>query len=144
MNDHIPSADDAATATPGAQVVTGKSARNAAAMMDIGNIIAIIFVPLVILWCGASMLVFAMHRHHPNPKVGHYTQWAAYRFYGVVGFFTAVAVFIPLGGWIFYLIAWLLAIAVLVPWSVRDLMRIYRDDWQDVVVPADHDTRHHD
>lgn len=143
MNDHTPSVDESVTATP--QVVSGRSARNAAAMMDIGNIVAIVVVPLVILWCGASMLVFAMNRHHPNPKVGYYTQWAAYRFYGVVGFFTAVAVFIPLGGWIFYLIAWLLAVAVLVPWSIRDLIRIFREeDWQDMEVPHDHDTRHHD
>jgi len=142
MNDHTPSVDESVTATP--QVVSGRSARNTAAIMDIGNIVAIVVVPLVILWCGASMLVFAMNRHHPNPKVGYYTQWAAYRFYGVVGFFTAVAVFIPLGGWIFYLIAWLLAVAILVPWSIRDLLRIYRDDWQDVAVAPDHDSRHHD
>ena len=36
------------------------------------------------LWLGLSMLVYAMNRHHPNPKVGHYTQQAAYRFYGVM------------------------------------------------------------
>ncbi|MCK7581443.1 MAG: hypothetical protein MZV65_41295 [Chromatiales bacterium] len=47
--------------------------------------------PLLIFWFGASMLVYALNRHHPNPKVGHYTQQAAYRFYGVTGFFVAIA-----------------------------------------------------
>ena len=71
--------------------------------------------PLLIFWFGASMLVYAMNRHHPNPKVGHYTQQAAYRFYGVTGFFVVVATFIPGGGWIWYLTAWTLAALVLIP-----------------------------
>ena len=82
------------------------------------------------------MVVYAMNRHHPNPKVGHYTQWAAYRFYGVAGFFTVVATFIP-GGELgnsltYYLIAWALAALVIIPWSIIDLVRIYRDEWVDI------------
>ena len=116
------------------KIVTGQSARRTASILDIGNIIAIIFVPLVIIWFGASMLVYAMNRHHPNPKVGHYTQWAAYRFYGVTGFFTAAATFIPGGGWEYYLIAWALAAIVIIPWSIMDLLKIRKDTWEDVVV----------
>ena len=37
------------------------------------------------------MLVYAMNRHHPNPKVGHYTQQAATRFYAVTGSMTMIA-----------------------------------------------------
>ena len=119
------------------KIVTGASARRTASVMDYGNIIAIIFVPLVIFWFGASMLVYAMNRHHPNPKVGHYTQWAAYRFYGVTGFFTAAATFIPGGGWDYYIIAWALAAAVIIPWSIWDLIKIRRDEWVDVVIEED-------
>ena len=123
-------------ATP--EIVSGSSARTAAAMMNYGNIIAIVIVPLVILWFGASMLVYAMNRHHPNPKVGHYTQHAAYRFYGVTGFFVAAATFIPGGGWESYVYAWLLAAVVIIPWSIVDLVRIYKDEWVDVPVTEEH------
>jgi len=116
------------------RVVRGSSARTAATLMNYGNIIAIVIVPLIILWCGASMLVYAMNRHHPNPKVGYYTQRAAYRFYGVAGLVTAAATFIPGGGWRYYLIAWILAAIIIVPWSILDLRRIYRDDWVDVPI----------
>ena len=122
--------------TPIGQVARGSSARTAASLMDYGNIVAIVFIPLIIFWFGASMLVYAMNRHHPNPKVGHYTQWAAYRFYGVVGFFTAAALFIPGGGWPYYIAAWILAALVIIPWSILDLIRIRRDEWVDIPLDA--------
>ncbi len=129
--------------TPGdRKLVRGSSARTAASLMDYGNIVAIILIPLVIFWFGASMLVYAMNRHHPNPKVGHYTQWAAYRFYGVTGFFTAAAMFIPGEGYLYYLYAWILAALVIIPWSILDLVRIHRDDWPDIYLdpePASED-----
>jgi hypothetical protein len=120
------------------RVARGSSARLAASIMDYGNIVVIILIPLVILWFGASMVVYAINRHHPNPKVGHYTQWAAYRFYGVTGFFTVVAFFIPggdLGNSIgYYLAAWAMAALVIIPWSILDLIRIHRDEWVDIVL----------
>ena len=85
------------------KVARGSSAKRASALMNYGNLIAILVpFPLLIFWFGASMLVYAMNRHHPNPKVGHYTQQAAYRFYGVTGFFIVIATFIPGSGWIWY------------------------------------------
>ncbi len=112
----------------GIRMVPGRKARSAAAVFNIGNIVAIIVpIPLGMLWLGMSMLVYAMNRHHPNPKVGHYTQQAAYRFYGITGFFVAAATFIPGGGWDYYLAAWALAALILVPWSILDLIRIRRD-----------------
>ncbi len=109
-------------------------------MMDWGNLVAIVIpVPFVILWFGGSMLVYAMNRHHPNPRVGHFTQQAAYRFYGVVGFFTAVATFFPGGSgdawWMPYLVSWGLAALVLVPWTIFDLLRIYREPWSEMALP---------
>lgn len=123
-------------------VARGSSARTAATLMNYGNIIALIFPPLIIFWFGASMLVYAMNRHHPNPKVGHYTQQAAYRFYGVTGFFLAAATFIPGGGWNYYLIAWALAAVIIIPWSILDLVRIYKDEWIDIPLEegADNET----
>lgn len=115
--------------------VSGRGARWASAVFNFGNMAAILIpLPIGLLWLGASMVVYAMNRHHPNPKVGHYTQQAAYRFYGVVGFFVAVATFFPGQDWTYYLYAWALAAAVLLPWSMLDLVRIYRDEWQDLVL----------
>ncbi len=117
------------------KVARGSSARRAAALMNYGNIISILVpFPLLIFWFGASMLVYAMNRHHPDPKVGHYTQQAASRFYGVTGFFIVIATFIPGDGWFWHLIAWIVALSILVPWSIVDLRRIYRDQWMDIAL----------
>ena len=112
------------------KVARGSSAKRAAALMNYGNLIAILVpFPLLIFWFGASMLVYAMNRHHPNPKVGHYTQQAAYRFYGITGFFVTIATFIPGNGWIWHLIV---AALILIPWSILDLRRIAKEEWVDI------------
>ncbi|HMW31274.1 hypothetical protein [Plasticicumulans sp.] len=122
--------------TPVGKVLRASESRRAAGMLNIGNIVAILLpVPLLIFWFGASMLVYAMNRHHPDKRVGHYTQQAAYRLYGVTGFFTAAATFIPGGGWTWYIVAWVAAALVLIPWSVLDLRRIRREDWADIILP---------
>jgi len=84
-----------------------------------------------------------MNRHHPNPKVGHYTQIAAYRFYGVVGVFVAAGIFIPLGAWLLYAVIWLIGAAIVVPLSIRDLKHIYQDHWEDVEIPLSSSDDHH-
>jgi len=123
---------------PAVRRLPGRKARQAAAIFNIGNIVAILVpVPLGMLWFGLSMLIYAMNRHHPNERVGHYTQQAAYRFYAITGFFVAAATFIPGGGWAYYLIAWGLAAAILVPWSIYDLIRIRRERWDDMQVPVE-------
>jgi hypothetical protein len=121
----------------GVRRLPGRRARSAAALFNYGNIIAVIVpVPLGLLWLGLSMLVYAMNRHHPNEKVGHYTQQAAYRFYAIAGFFVAAATFIPGGGWQYYLTAWVLAALIMIPWSIVDLVRIRRDRWEDLELPV--------
>jgi hypothetical protein len=116
------------------RVVTGRSARNTATWMDYGNLVAVAFPPIVVLWIAASMLIFALNRHHPNPRVGHYTQWAAYRLYGVTGAIVAMGFFIPESHWGWYWLAWAGAALIIVPWTIVDLVRIYRERWEDVVI----------
>ena len=115
----------------GIRMVPGRKARAAATVFNIGNIVAIIVpIPLGMLWLGMSMLV--------------YTQQAAYRFYGITGFFVAAATFIPGGGWDYYLLAWGLAALVLVPWSIIDLVRIRQDQWEDIeLVEQNHESSSH-
>ena len=115
--------------------VSGASSRFAAMQLDIGNLISMCLPPLPILWFGGSMLIYALHRHHPNPKVGRYTQQAAYRFYGVMGAIIPIGTFFPGRGITPWLIAWGIGLAVIVPWSIWSIMRIRREEWPDLVLP---------
>ena len=151
------------TAAPGTKIVTAKSARGAAKAFNYGNIVvigiagaplvigagqtgpALIFatilavVPLV-LWFGASMLLYAFNRHHPNPRVGHYTQWAAYRFYALLGALIVVGTFFP-PEILYFAIYWAITATIVIPWSILDIIRINRETWHDTVVP---EKTHHD
>lgn len=126
------------------RIVPAKSSRFAAMQLDIGNIVSMVFVPLSILWFGASMLIYALHRHHPNPKVGQYTQWAAYRFYGVMGLVIPVGTFFPGKGITPWLIAWAIGVIIIVPWSIWSLVRVRNDQWEDVEIPSEDEQEDYD
>ena len=119
------------------RTVSGASSRFAAMQMDIGNLVSMCLPPLPLLWFGGSMLVYALHRHHPDPKVGRYTQHAAYRFYAVMGAIIPIGTFFPGRGITSWLIAWGIGLAVIVPWSIWSIVRIRRDDWPDLTLPAE-------
>jgi len=116
------------------EVLSAGSCRFAACLFNYGNIITVLLPPLGLLWIAASMVIYAMNRHHPNEKVGHYTQQAAYRIYGVIGFIVAAAIFIPKNGLYYYLGLWVMAILIILPLSIRDLLTIRKDDWCDVEI----------
>ena len=118
--------------SPDTQTLSARSCRFAASLFNYGNIIAVLLPPLGLLWLAASMIIYALNRHHPNEKVGHYTQQAAYRIYGVTGLIVAAAIFIPKNGLYYYLGIWALAVLIILPWSIRDLWRIRKDEWCDV------------
>jgi len=100
------------------QNISAASSRMAARLFNIGNIFAmlpgLVFAPIIllgqpdrtsmiymfilmvvppILWFGISIIVYIIQRHHPNPRVGHYTQWAAFRFQGLFGTVIPVGTF---------------------------------------------------
>ncbi len=135
--------DPASAANTQTQTLSAKSCRFAASLFNYGNMIAVLVpLPLGLLWLAASMVIYAMNRHHPNERVGHYTQQAAYRIYGVTGLIVAAAMFIPKNGLYYYLGIWVLSILIIVPLSIRDLLRIRRDDWCDMdveIAARDHD-----
>lgn len=146
----VSSAADAAS-----QIITGKSARRAARLFNIGNLAAfmpgIVIAPLIffsepeqitmimlfialvvppILWFGLSIIIYIIARHNPNHRVGHYTQWAAYRFYGALGVVIPVGTFFGTD-WKLWIITGAIIGLIIVPWSLLDLYRIQKDDWQD-------------
>jgi len=121
--------------SPPDHIVSGRSSRFAAMQMDLGNLISMLLPPLPLLWFGGSMLVYALHRHHPNPRVGYYTQRAAYRFYAVMGAIIPIGTFFPGRGITPWLVAWGVGLAVIIPWSLWSIARIRREDWPDITVP---------
>lgn len=116
------------------QTITAKQARTTARWFSLGNIVSMIIpFPLGIFWFGASMVVYAMHRHHPNPRVGYYTQQGAYQFYAVLGLVVVVATFFGTE-LLYWLITWAISAAILIPLSVYNLMKINKEQWQDVAI----------
>ena len=119
------------------RVLKASSIRFAAIQMDIGNIVSMLLPPLPLLWFGASILVYALHRHHPDPRVGEYTRWAGYRFYAVMGLIIPVGTFFPGDAKMAWLIAWLVGILIIVPWSAWSIWRAWHEDWHDIVLPPE-------
>lgn len=142
----------------GGEILPAANQRRAASWFNYGNLIVITLagIPLllagsasgrtmifataaaiipIILWFGGSMLLYALNKHHPNPKVGHYTQWAAYRFYAITGSLVVIGAFFP-SDIRYYQAFWAVAAAILIPWSILDLRKIQRDDWQPLQVPT--------
>ncbi len=93
----------------------------------------ILMVVPPILWFGISIIVYIIARHHPNPRVGHYIQWAAYRFYGMFGIVIPVGTFYGTQ-WQLWIVTGGVVALILIPWSLLDLFRIQREHWQDITI----------
>lgn len=93
--------------------------------------IAMIVPP--ILWFGISIMVYIIARHHPNTRVGHYTQQAAYRYYGMIGIVIPVGTFFGTD-WELWIMTGGAVGLILVPWTIWELIKIQKEKWQDTVV----------
>jgi hypothetical protein len=115
------------------KTVTAASARKTAKVFYYGNLLSVLIpFPVFILWFGASILVYALFRHHPNPRVGYYTQIAAYQYYGLAGGLVPVLTFAPGDFFVnWWWALWLVCVAILLPLSVRQILRINREEWHD-------------
>ena len=103
----------------------------------VGFLPLVLSMPPVMIWLAASMFVYAAIAHHPNETVRHYNKWAGYRYYGIVGFLTIFAndiAHLPTG----WTGVWVLMGVALIPWSLYDLWRAGKEDWQDLVVEDVH------
>lgn len=121
-------------------VVTAASARKTAKLFYYGNLLAVLIpFPVFILWFGAGILVYAMLRHHPNPRVGYYTQIATYHYYGLAGGLVPILTFAPGDFFVnWWWALWITCVVVLVPLSIHQLLRINREAWQDTLKPLSH------
>ena len=122
------------------KIVTAAQAKRNVKLFNYGNIVSILVpFPFFIFWFGASMFVYALYRHHPNPRVGYYTQKAAYYYYGLAGALVPILTFAP--GDFFYRYWWLLwgiCALILIPLSVMEIIKINKEEWHDVEIKDQH------
>jgi len=120
-------------------IVTAEQSRKSAKVFNYGNIASVLIpFPLFIFWFGASMFVYALYRHHPNPRVGYYTQKAAYYYYAMAGALVPVLTFAP-GDFFtkYWWLLWGLCALYLIPLSIWEIIKINREEWHDVVIKGD-------
>jgi hypothetical protein len=105
----------------------------------IGFLPFVLSLPPVMIWLGASIFVYASVAHHPNPRAAHYNKWAGYRFYGVMGSLVVVGPMIYglLGGWQGLMLVLGLAVAIIVPWAIYDIIKAAREPWADMVIEVE-------
>jgi hypothetical protein len=117
-------------------VVLAESSKSSAKLFNYGNILAVLIpLPLFIFWFGASMVFYAMQRHHPNVRVGYYTQIAAYQYYTLAGLLVPVLTFAP-GDFFkqYWAIMWGLCVVIMIPLAIMQLIKINREEWIDVTI----------
>jgi hypothetical protein len=102
----------------------------------IGFLPLVLSLPPVMLWLGGSIFVYASIAHHPNALAAHYNKWAGYRFYGVMGSMMVIGtvLYSVVGGWDGIVLVLGLAVAIIVPWAVWDIVRAAREPWQDIIL----------
>lgn len=140
------------------KIIPAANARKFARLFNLGNLLSLlpglIVAPLIlfseherismifmfiamivppILWFGISIMIYIIARHHPNTLVGHYTQQAAYRYYGMIGIVIPVGTFFGTD-WELWIMTGGVVGMVLVPWTIWELIKIQKEDWQDTVV----------
>ena len=140
------------------KVIPGKNARMFARLFNIGNLLSLapglIVAPIIllteqerlatifmfiamivppILWFGLSIMIYIIARHHPNELVGHYTQQAAYRYYGMIGVVIPVGTFFGTEWKLWILMGGMVGL-VLVPWTIWELIKSQKENWQDIEI----------
>ena len=143
------------------KIIPAKNARMFARLFNFGNLLALLpglvvapiillgeherismifmFIAMIvppILWFGLSIMIYIISRHHPNELVGHYTQQAAYRFYGMIGVVIPIGTFFGTDWKLWILMGGVVGL-VLVPWTVWELIKTQKENWQDIEIMID-------
>lgn len=118
------------------KIISAAQQRFSARIFNLASMIAVLIPPVLMIWIAASIFAYASVAHHPNSRVVLFNRLAGYRFYGVAG---AMVVFgQPIYGlfnnWHGLLAVWAILAAVVIPWGIRDLLRVQREDWQDMEI----------
>ena len=119
------------------KVLTAERCRFAAQVFNIATIVAVMLpIPLLMIWIGASMFVYAANAHHPDERVARYTRRAGYRFYGVMGAMVIVGqpILSWVGGFKGVLVIWAIIALGLIPAAIWEILKARREAWRDVVI----------
>lgn len=122
--------------TKESSTVSAQESKKSARVFNYGNIASVLIpFPLFIFWFGASMFVYALYRHHPNPRVGFYTQKAAYHYYALAGLLVPVLTFAP-GDFFknYWWLLWGLCGLFLIPLSIREILKINKEEWHNTKI----------
>lgn len=137
------------------KIITAAAQRRDAKLFNIFSCAAVCLMPLIIptlLWIAASICVHAHIAHHPNQRVRDFLYPGGYRFYGLIGTLVVVLNFSslmrkwvpgtlsigPLDLPIFWIGVWVVAMLVVIPLAIRDILRANREAWQDMTVEVAH------
>lgn len=117
--------------------IPAERCRFAAQLFNLASIIAVMIpFPLLMIWVGASMFVYAANAHHPDERVARYTRRAGYRFYGVAG--AMVILGQPLISWLGAVkgvfAIWVIIALGVVPVAVWEIVKARREVWRDLVI----------
>jgi hypothetical protein len=151
-------------AEAGVKIIPAGNARKFARLFNIGNLLSLLpglvvapiilfsevehistifmFIAMIvppILWFGLSIMIYIIARHHPNERVGHYTQQAAYRYYGMLGVVIPVGTFFGTD-WRLWILTGGVVGLVLVPWTVWELIKTQKENWQDTEIRIEADS----
>lgn len=112
--------------------------RLSAQIFNLASMVASAIPPLLMIWIAASIFAYASVAHHPNPRVVHYNRVAGYRFYGVAGAMVVFGqpIYGLFGNWHGLLAVWAVIALVVIPLGIRDLIRVKRENWQDMEIEA--------
>ena len=122
------------------RLISASQCRRSAQIFIIGSIISVLVPPLLMVWIAASIFVYASVAHHPDMRVREFQRHAGYRFYGLVGTLVVLLNFSGAmkdwvgGGMNLMFTVWAISLLAVVPLGVRDLIRISRENWQDMMV----------
>ena len=140
------------------KIILAANARKFARFFNIGNLVSLLpgiivapilllteleristvfmFIAMIvppILWFGLSIMIYIIARHHPNERVGYFTQQAAYRYYGMIGIVIPVGTFFGTDWQLWIMMGGVVGL-VLVPWTIWELIKIQKEHWQDVEI----------
>ncbi|MBT9613044.1 MAG: hypothetical protein IV108_07250 [Burkholderiales bacterium] len=119
------------------KVLEADRCRFAAQVFNLATIVAVIIpIPLLMIWIGASMFVYAANAHHPDERVARYTRRAGYRFYGVTGAMVIAAqpILSWIGGFTGVFVIWALIALGLIPAAIWEIFNARRETWRDIVL----------
>jgi len=114
------------------KIIPAKNARMFARLFNFGNLLALlpglVVAPIILLGEHERISMIFMFM-----LVGHYTQQAAYRFYGMIGVVIPIGTFFGTDWKLWILMGGVVGL-VIVPWTVWELIKTQKENWQDIEI----------